>query len=451
MSTQNYFKVMLASVSFLLLAAPTSVWSQTLIPPGAESTVLPNGMRVVVVPTDTQDVVALQIVMSVGSRNEVEDGKTGFAHFFEHLMFRGTDRYPSAAADALLKNAGVDSNAWTWDDQTVYHKVFLKEDLGKILDYEADRFQNLKFAKPEFQTEALAVLGEYNKNSADPTEKMFEVLQNTAYDSHTYKHTTMGFLEDIEKFPDGYDYSWQFFDRFYRPEYATLLLVGDVQPKAAFEMVSKEFGSWKKGDYASKISAEPPQKAAREKNITWDSPTLPWFMVGYKAPPYSDLEGTAALQLWESLAFSQTGALYKKLVLDEQVVDEFEPFFFLKKDPYLVGIAVRVTDPARFDEVRQEVLKTFESLPKMEISPQRLADVKSRKRYSFLHSLDAPATTAKQLAFMLSLNPHLSGIDEFYSALNDVSQVKLSQVAQDVFVPEHRTIVTLQHKEKNQK
>ena len=143
--------------------------ADSLLPPGAKTKVLPNGMKVVVIPTDTKDVVALQIVMSVGSRNEVEKGKSGFAHFFEHLMFRGTDRYPNEVAQEMLKKAGVASNAWTWDDQTVYHKVFLKEDLDKILDYEADRFMNLKYAEPEFRTEALAVMGEYNKNSANPT------------------------------------------------------------------------------------------------------------------------------------------------------------------------------------------------------------------------------------------------------------------------------------------
>lgn len=111
----------------------------------------------------------------------MEEGKSGFAHFFEHLMFRGTERYPNEVAQEMLKAAGVDSNAWTWDDQTVYHKVFLAEDLNKVLDYEADRFMNLSYAEPEFRTEALAVLGEYNKNSANPTEKMFEVMQNTAF------------------------------------------------------------------------------------------------------------------------------------------------------------------------------------------------------------------------------------------------------------------------------
>ena len=430
--------------AFLLLSQASA---QSLVPPGAESRVLPNGMRAVVIPTDTKDVVALQIVMSVGSRNEVEKGKSGFAHFFEHLMFRGTERYPNAVADAMLKEAGVDSNAWTWDDQTVYHKVFLKEDLPKILDYEADRFQNLKYAEPEFRTEALAVLGEYNKNSANPTEKMSELLQETAFTTHTYEHTTMGFLADIEKFPEGYEYSWQFFDRFYRPEYATLLLVGDVNPEAAFKLVEQEFGGWKKGDYVSEIAVEPPQTEPKEEHIVWDSPTLPWVMVGYKAPPFSDLQDTAALQVWESLAFSKTSELYKKLVLEQQVVDEFEPFFWLKKDPFLVGLSVRVTDPTKVDEVRREVLETFEKLAAQPVSVQKLEEVKSRMRYSYLQGLNSPASIASSIAFSLSLDPELSAIDKYYEAIAKVSAQDLADVAKEIFKPKGRTIITLAQKE----
>lgn len=433
----------------LFLAAP--VWGQSLIPPGSTSQVLENGLRVVVVPTDTPDVVALQIVMSVGSRNEVEEGKSGFAHFFEHLMFRGTERYPNEKAQEMLKAAGVASNAWTWDDQTVYHKVFLKEDLAKILDYEADRFMNLQYAEPEFRTESLAVLGEYNKNSANPTEKMFERLQDTAFDVHTYEHTTMGFLKDIEKYPEGYEYSWTFFERFYRPEYATLLLVGDVNPDDAAAEVEKAFGAWKRGDYQSNIADEPEQTEPREAHIDWDSPTLPWLMVGYKAPPFSDLEGTAALQLWESLAFSKTSELYKSLVLEKQIVDEFQPFFWLKKDPFLVGIAVRVTSPSRYDEVRREVLKTFETAAESLPSERRLGDVKSRLRYSFLHSLNSPDSVASNLAFMLSLNPELESIDRYYQAVSGVDTETLERVARGVFRPEGRTIITLEQKERTKK
>lgn len=424
--------------------------AESLIPPGTQTRVLPNGMRVVVVPTEAQEVVAMQIVMAVGSRDEVEKGRSGFAHFFEHLMFRGTERYPSAEAEAMLKQAGVDSNAWTWDDQTVYHKVFLKEDLAKILDYEADRFQNLKYAEPEFRTEALAVLGEYNKNSANPTEKMFEVLQDTAFDVHTYEHTTMGFLADIEQYPEGYDYSLQFFDRFYRPEYATLILVGDVDPEVAMGWVEEAFGGWSRGNYRSAIPVEPAQTAPRQQHLVWDSPTLPWVMVAYKAPPYSDLSQTAALQVWEAMAFSKTSDLYQKLVVQERVVDEFQPFFWFKKDPFLVGLTVRVTDPEQRERVRKEVQQAFEGLATRPVDPARLEAVKSRLRYSHLLGLNDPASLAASLAFSLSLDPELESIDRYFEAIARVTPEDLRQVASRVFRAQGRTVVTLAQKEKTQ-
>jgi zinc protease len=436
-----------ALLGSILLCLTLVCQADSLLPPGAQSKTLENGMRVIVIPTDTADVVALQIVMAVGSRNEVEAGKSGFAHFFEHLMFRGTDRFPPDKAQEMLKQAGVASNAWTWDDQTVYHKVFLKEDLDQILDYEADRFRNLEYEEPEFRTEALAVLGEYNKNSANPSEKMFEVLQETAYDTHTYKHTTMGFLEDIEKFPDGYDYSWVFYNRFYRPEYATLLLVGDVDPELAFGSVEKYFGVWERGDYQADLPVEPTQTGPREAHVDWESDTLPWVMVGYKAPPFSDLDDTAAMQVWESLSFSKTSDLYQELVLEEQVVDNFEPFFWLKKDSFLVGLAVRVTDPSKMDEVQKRVIKAFENAGEDEVTPRRLNDVKSRVRYSFLHSLDSPNSIASNLAFMLSLDPTMDSIDDFYAAIGRVTTDQLNQVAQTYFRPAGRTVVTLKSKE----
>src|SRR5690606_28358593 len=189
---------------------------------------LDHSLRVVVVPTDYPNIVSLYIPVSVGSRNEVEPGKSGFAHFFEHMMFRGTENYTAAEYQGLLKNAGADQNAYTTDDRTVYHITFSKDDLDTILMLEADRFQNLQYAEPEFRTEARAVLGEYNKNSANPISKLFEVQRAAAFSEHTYRHTTMGFLEDIEAMPDQFDYSRTFFDRFYRPEKTAIIVAGDV-------------------------------------------------------------------------------------------------------------------------------------------------------------------------------------------------------------------------------
>src|ERR1700681_763962 len=159
---------------------------------------LPNGLRLVTIPTDSPNLVSIYIVVQTGSRNEVEPGKTGFAHLFEHLMFRGTEKYSPEKYQEVLSRAGAASNASTGDDLTQYYTTFSKEDLPQILAMESDRFQHLKYSPELFKTETGAVLGEYNKNSSNPGEKLDEVLHDTAFDRHTYKHTTMGFLKDVQ-------------------------------------------------------------------------------------------------------------------------------------------------------------------------------------------------------------------------------------------------------------
>ena len=159
------------------------------------------------------------------------------------------------------------------------------------------------------------------------------------------------------------------------------------------------------------------------------------------------MNDTAAIQVWESLAFSKTGELYRQLVLEEQIVDEFEPFFWLKKDTFLVGLAVRVTDQDKLDEVKLRVIEAFEGAKATEVTPDKLADVKSRVRYSFLHSLDSPSSIASNLAFMLSLDPTLESIEKFYAAVGQVTTEQLGHVAETYFRPEGRTVVTLKSKE----
>ena len=140
---------------------------------------------------------------------------------------------------------------------------------------EADRFQHLKYTQEAFKTETGAVLGEYNKNSANPGQKLEEVLADTAFDRHTYKHTTMGFLKDVQDMPSQYDYSIKFFDRYYRPEYTTIIVAGDVDAKQVRALVDKTFGGWQARLLSSDIPVEPKQQGPREAHVDWPSPTLP--------------------------------------------------------------------------------------------------------------------------------------------------------------------------------
>ena len=155
-----------------------------------------------IVKTDYPDLVSVQIPVSVGSRDEDEAGRTGFAHFFEHMMFKGSEKFPQDVYADLFKNAGVDNGAYTTNDYTNYHLDFSKDHLDKVLEIQADHFKNLTYTDAQFKTEALTVKGEYLKNNASPIRKLLAAVRKEAFDTHTYKHTTMGFFEDVEAMPE---------------------------------------------------------------------------------------------------------------------------------------------------------------------------------------------------------------------------------------------------------
>jgi zinc protease len=410
---------------------------------------LPNGLRVITVPTDYPNIVALYIAVSTGSRNEIEPGKSGFAHLFEHLMFRGTEKFSAGAYNEALKNAGADSNAYTSDDRTVYHTVFSKEDLDQIMMLEADRFQNLKVPVDLFKTETRAVLGEYNKNASSPVRKIYEALRETAFKSHTYQHTAMGFLRDIENMPNMYDYSLEFFKRYYRPEYTTIIVAGDVNHDGVMQMINKYWAGWKRGDYTPEIPREAEQTGPLSTEVAWPTPTLPWVAVSFKGPAYSDTEkDKPALDLISSLGFSQTSDLYQKLVIKEQKVDQLGADFEDHRDPYLLTVLARVKDPKDIDYVRGEIIKAFDSFKSVAVPGDKLTAVKSNLKYAFALSLDNSEAIAANLAPYISLKRTPETLNKLYDLYAAISPQDIQGMAKKYFVESKRTTVVLAHKEK---
>lgn len=410
---------------------------------------LPNGLRLVTVPTDYPNLVALYIVVQTGSRNEVEPGKTGFAHFFEHMMFRGSENYTADQREAIFKRAGAETNAYTSDDRTVYHATFSKDDLDEIMKMEADRFKHLKYALPEFRTEALAVKGEYDKNSSTPVSKLFEKLRETAFTKHTYAHTTMGFIKDIEDMPNQYEYSLEFFKRFYRPEYATVVLVGDVTRQRALDLTKRYFGDWQRGNYVAKIPEEPKQGGARTAHIDWPSPTLPYLAVAFRGPAYSDTaKDKMALDFLAQIAFGSNSELYQKLVLKEQKVDSFGPSFGNSVDPQLFTVLARVKDPKDMDYVRNEILATFKRFTTEPIPQAKLDATRSRLRYSFAMAMNSSDAIAGTLAPFIALKRTPETIDKLAALMETITPEDVRAIAAKYFTEENRTIVTLTTKPK---
>ncbi len=427
------------------IAAPAVV-ARDILPYKATETTLASGLKVIIVPTGMPNLVSLQIPVQTGSRNEVEAGKTGFAHFFEHMMFRGTAKYPPAKYEGVVTKAGARQNAYTTDDYTNYHITFAKEDLDQILEIEADRFQNLAYSEEQFRTEARAVLGEYNKNSANPFTKLFEVMQDTAYSTHTYKHTTMGFLADIEVMPDQMEYAKVFFDRWYRPEYTTVMLVGDVDPASAIPLVQKHFGSWKRGSYRIDVPQEPPQSAPKYAHVPWPVPTQPIVAVSFHGPAFSETNKDAvALDLLLELYFGSTSALYKRLVLDEQKVDGLFYRSPGSQDPALASVMAQLRQEKDALYVRERILETIALARSEAVDPARLEAAKANNRYGTARSLDSTDAIASRLARYVRFRREYDTFNALYRLYDAVQPADASAAGKRYLTSERMVVTTLSH------
>jgi len=407
--------------------------------------IFPNGLHAYVVHYDSPGLVAYYSVVRTGSRNEVEPGKSGFAHFFEHMMFRGTDKYSQEAYNSVLKQMGADSNAYTSEDMTVYHILAGKAALPKIVEIEADRFQHLKYSEPDFEKEARAVLGEYNKGASNPLQKMFEALYDSAFTAHTYKHTTIGFLKDIENMPHEFAYSRQFFDRYYRPDNVTLLIVGDVDTAEAWKLIEDAYGGWKAGPPRPVVPAEPAQAKEKTAALGWKGATLPQLLVGYHTPGFSTTNvDLPALDVLAELVFAERAPLYRKLVITEQKVESIAGANDSHVDPNLFTILARVKKAEDLPYVEKSVSAELARVAHDGVDDKTLGEVLSHVKYAFAAQLATADKTANVAAQFLALTGRLDAINAYFALYDKVTPADVKRVAAKYFQPTNRTTVTLQ-------
>jgi zinc protease len=408
---------------------------------------LGNGFQVYVIPYDSPGTVAYFTVVRTGSREEVEAGHSGFAHFFEHMMFRGTKTYPTEAYNDVLKRMGADSNAFTTDDYTNYYIIGPAAELETMMKIESDRFQNLEYTEEVFRTESLAVLGEYNKNASSPFLPMYERMRELAFTKHTYRHTTLGFLADIEAMPGYYDYSLRFFDRFYRPENAVLLVVGDVDPAKTLALAGKHYAGWKKGFKPVSIETEPPQRERKTARLDWPSPTRPHLMMGYHVPAFDAASReTATLDVIAQLLFSEAAPLHQELVVDEQWVDFVSGDASFHRDPYLFTVFSRIKSDDLVPKVEQRIAAHVEKLKNEPVDAARLERVKSHLRYQFALGLDTPGAVGFAAAEMVNLTGEVAPLNTLYHQYQQVTPADVQRVARQVFRPVNETVVILAHR-----
>ncbi|HEY3663666.1 MAG TPA: pitrilysin family protein [Chthoniobacterales bacterium] len=315
--------LVLAALSLLQAAEPDPVKPAVSVPPLAfQHETLPNGLEVYSVEDHSSPTVAVQVWYHVGSKDDPQ-GRSGFAHLFEHMMFKGNDHLTADAFDDLTENIGGENNAYTAADVTVYHEVVPSNYLNPILWAEAERMSSLALNEANFKSERDVVKEEYRQRIlANPYGEFFLDTVKNSYAVHPYKRPGIGSIEELDasKLPE----VRAFHSTFYRPDNATLVVVGDFQPNELHDWVGKYLGAVKKPtEKIPRVTAkEPPRK--EDKQIVKYSPKvpLPAVAITYLAPSLRSDDAPALELADEILSGGDSSRLYQSLVYEQQIAQQ---------------------------------------------------------------------------------------------------------------------------------
>ncbi|MFI5296809.1 MAG: M16 family metallopeptidase [Polyangiales bacterium] len=429
-----------------LLAAPDVVTTApTQLFPFTVDT-FDNGLTLVTVPTGPSGTVAYYTLVKAGARDEIEPGKSGYAHLFEHLMFRGTKAVPAREYEHKMQSLGADANAFTTDDFTLYVPTIPKDSLAELIPLEADRFMHLDVAEAPYKDETGAVLGELNKDMASPYWKMDEAMRELAFTKHTYGHTTIGYAQDVRAMPAGHAYSKAFFSRFYTPDDCVIFAVGDVKHDDVLARVTKAYAGWTGKRATTATVTEPEQTEARTKSLTWSGPTPPRMFVAYKVPAATNFEDAAAMAVLTTYLFGEPSDLNQRLVVKEQKLLSLsaDPDDAVHKDPGLLPIGATLKPGATsFDEIGAAIQAAFDGVAKGGTNPVEVAAARAHAKNALLLSMQTPGSIAITLAAMTARTGDVHGLDRYVAAIGKVTAEDLIRVAKAYFTPARRTTITL--------
>ena len=419
---------------------------------------LENGLDVIVIPTpEFRDVVSFNLLILAGARNEIEEGKSGLAHLFEHILFRHRWEGQDNGYDEAINDMGAFNNAWTSYDLTYYHPFTFRSNLQQLARLEADRFIRLDFTEEIFKTESGAVLGEYRRLASDPRLRMNEVVLALSFPDHPYGHSTIGFLTDVEDMPNEYGAAVDFHKTYYRPNNAVLIVSGDVDPGGIFALAQQLFGDWTPGEHPA-IPEAGALDGPKRQHIDWEIEVPPRITLTYRMPAFSpsSREG-AVVQLLPELLAGETAPLFQELRYQKRTVNQLDLYSssYESFDPRLLEISALLFQDryakkgqGYIDEVLADMERGLTDLKRFSQQPdthQTLEELKSKLRYDFLSLLNSPANIAEQFAWYYRFERNPQVLDVLSKGIQQVTPADVDAFAATYFLDRSKVIVTLSH------
>jgi predicted Zn-dependent peptidase len=408
---------------------------------------LDNGLRVILSEDHSVPIVAIDVWYHVGSANE-EPGRSGFAHLFEHMMFEGSENVDKTEHFQYISNAGGTMNGSTTQDRTNYYETLPANRLNLGLWLEADRMRSLVITSEKFENQRETVKEERRQGiDNQPYGEAFLVSDTLCFDYLPYSHTVIGKMVDLDAAEVG-DVQ-RFFDKYYKPSNAVLVIVGDIDQKKTMKMVEEYFGDIPAGEPIPKLQgSEPLNKGERRKVVDSPKANVPAVFIGYIAPPHKHEDSPALSLLNNLLVDGESSRLHKRLVKEEEAAYGVFGFMDGRLGPSLfrliaasnVGVDIGVCE----DLIQEEI----ERLQAEGITEEELEKVKIQFKSDFISGRQTVMSKAESIHHYVFFHDDLSEINTDIDKYMAVTTNDIKRVANKYLGKANRTVVIAQPPQK---
>ena len=406
-----------------------------------------NGLKLLVKEDHRAPVVVSQVWYKVGASSEY-NGITGVSHVLEHMMFKGTDKFKPGEFSKVIKENGGRDNAFTGRDYTAYFQLLEKSRLNVSFEMEADRMRNLTLPEEEFKKEVEVVKEERRMRTDDkPRSLTYEQFNSTAYDNNPYKNPIIGWMNDLDNMNIGDLRDW--YQKWYAPNNATVVVVGDVDPEEVHVLAQKYFGPLKSEEIASlKPRKERPQLGPRRVTVRVPA-QVPYILMGYKVPVLRtvehDWEPYALEVLASVLSGSRSSRLPKILVRDKQIAVSADVSYNMhaKYDEIFLFDATPAQGQT-IDAVQQAIMEQIENIKKTKVSEAELNRIKAQVIAGDVYEKDSVFYQAMVIGTLETAGLKWQMADEYLGKIKAVTAEQVQQVAQKYLVGNHQTVAVLE-------
>ncbi len=391
-------------------------------------------------------VVISQVWYKVGSSYE-SGGTTGVSHVLEHMMFKGTKKVPTGEFNKIISRNGGEDNAFTSKDYTAYYQKLEKSRLKVSFELEADRMRGLLLPEDEFNKEIMVVMEERRWRTDDkPQSLTYEQFYATAFDNSGYHNPTIGWMDDLKNLAVGDLNTW--YQRFYAPNNATLVVVGDVKPEAVFKLAEHYFGDLEPFKVAAaKPRVEREQKGSKRINMELEA-KLPYLIMGYKVPVIN-----TAKQAWEPYALDllagildggESARISKNLIRGSKIATSAGAGYSLGSRMQtlflLDGIPAKGATTAQLE---QALLNELEDIKNNRITDEELQRVKAQVISSAVYEQDSMFYQAMKIGVAETVGVGWKEDQKYVDKIQAVSAEQIQQVARKYFIPATLTVASL--------